>query len=74
MAHLMHNGHIHMGHVLNKVLKDIVVKYHSMAGFDSPYVPGWDTHGLPEQQAIKALASIAMRSTWWSSEKCKDLP
>ncbi|NLJ77217.1 MAG: isoleucine--tRNA ligase [Peptococcaceae bacterium] len=50
------NGHIHMGHVLNKVLKDIVVKYHSMAGFDSPYVPGWDTHGLPiEQQAIKAF-------------------
>ncbi|MHB1044357.1 MAG: class I tRNA ligase family protein, partial [Eubacteriales bacterium] len=50
------NGHIHLGHVLNKVLKDIVVKYHSMAGYDSPYVPGWDTHGLPiEQQAIKAF-------------------
>ncbi len=50
------NGHIHLGHVLNKVLKDIVVKYHSMAGFDAPYVPGWDTHGLPiEQQAIKAF-------------------
>lgn len=50
------NGHIHMGHVLNKVLKDIVVKYHSMSGYDSPYVPGWDTHGLPiEQQAIKAF-------------------
>lgn len=50
------NGHIHMGHVLNKVLKDIVVKYRSMIGFDAPYVPGWDTHGLPiEQQAIKAL-------------------
>ena len=50
------NGHIHLGHVLNKVLKDMVVKYHSMAGYDAPYVPGWDTHGLPiEQQAIKAL-------------------
>ncbi|MGQ9557402.1 MAG: isoleucine--tRNA ligase [Desulfurispora sp.] len=50
------NGHIHLGHTLNKVLKDMVVKYHSMSGFDSPYVPGWDTHGLPiEQQAIKAL-------------------
>jgi len=50
------NGHIHLGHTLNKVLKDIVVKYHTMAGYDSPYVPGWDTHGLPiEQQAIKAL-------------------
>ncbi len=50
------NGHIHMGHVLNKVLKDIIVKYRSMAGYDAPYVPGWDTHGLPiEQQAIKNL-------------------
>ncbi|HWP98027.1 MAG TPA: isoleucine--tRNA ligase [Syntrophomonadaceae bacterium] len=50
------NGDIHMGHTLNKVLKDIIVKFKSMSGFDSPYVPGWDTHGLPiEQQAIKAL-------------------
>lgn len=50
------NGHLHLGHVLNKVLKDIVVKFHSMSGYDSPYVPGWDTHGLPiEQQAIKAF-------------------
>ncbi|MDD4239722.1 MAG: isoleucine--tRNA ligase [Desulfotomaculaceae bacterium] len=50
------NGHIHLGHVLNKVLKDIVVKFHSMSGFDAPYVPGWDTHGLPiEQQAIKSF-------------------
>ncbi|MGE5415513.1 MAG: isoleucine--tRNA ligase [Acidobacteriota bacterium] len=50
------NGHIHLGHTLNKVLKDIIVKYRSMTGYDSPYVPGWDTHGLPiEQQAIKAL-------------------
>ncbi len=50
------NGHIHVGHTLNKVLKDIIVKYKSMVGFDSPYVPGWDTHGLPiEQQAIKDL-------------------
>lgn len=50
------NGHIHLGHTLNKVLKDIVVKFHSMAGYDAPYVPGWDTHGLPiEQQAIKNL-------------------
>ncbi|WP_031513484.1 isoleucine--tRNA ligase [Desulfofalx alkaliphila] len=50
------NGHIHLGHTLNKVLKDMIVKYRSMAGYDSPYVPGWDTHGLPiEQQAIKNL-------------------
>ncbi|MGE5421762.1 MAG: isoleucine--tRNA ligase [Ignavibacteriales bacterium] len=50
------NGHIHLGHTLNKVLKDIIVKFRSMNGYDAPYVPGWDTHGLPiEQQAIKAL-------------------
>jgi len=50
------NGHIHLGHVLNKILKDIIVKFHSMSGFNAPYVPGWDTHGLPiEQQAIKAF-------------------
>lgn len=50
------NGHIHLGHTLNKVLKDIIIKYRSMTGYDAPYVPGWDTHGLPiEQQAIKDL-------------------
>jgi len=50
------NGNIHLGHTLNKVLKDIIVKQRSMLGFDAPYVPGWDTHGLPiEQQAIKSL-------------------
>ncbi|MEQ8200820.1 MAG: isoleucine--tRNA ligase [Syntrophomonadaceae bacterium] len=50
------NGDIHLGHTLNKVLKDMIVKHRSMVGFDAPYVPGWDTHGLPiEQQAIKNL-------------------
>lgn len=50
------NGDIHLGHALNKVIKDIIVKYKTMTGFDSPYVPGWDTHGLPiEQQVIKKL-------------------
>ncbi|MDD4171264.1 MAG: isoleucine--tRNA ligase [Syntrophomonas sp.] len=50
------NGDIHLGHTLNKVLKDMIVKHRSMTGFDAPYVPGWDTHGLPiEQQAIKSL-------------------
>ena len=41
------NGHIHIGHALNKTLKDIVVKSKILSGFDSPYVPGWDCHGLP---------------------------
>jgi len=46
------NGDIHMGHLINKVLKDIVVKYRTMAGFRSPYVPGWDCHGLPIEQTF----------------------
>ena len=41
------NGDIHIGHALNKILKDFVVKSRTMAGFDAPYVPGWDCHGLP---------------------------
>src|SRR5262245_24801401 len=41
------NGNIHLGHVFNKVVKDFIVKSKTMAGFDSPYVPGWDCHGLP---------------------------
>jgi isoleucyl-tRNA synthetase len=50
------NGNIHMGHALNKILKDIVVRYKSMRGFKSPYVPGWDCHGLPiEQQILKQI-------------------
>lgn len=50
------NGHIHIGHALNKILKDIIVKYHSMIGHYSPFVPGWDCHGLPiELQVDKSL-------------------
>lgn len=50
------NGHIHMGHALNKVLKDIIVKFKSMKGCYAPYVPGWDCHGLPiELQVDKNL-------------------
>tara|TARA_B100000073_G_scaffold56196_1_gene41545 strand:- start:14 stop:319 length:306 start_codon:yes stop_codon:yes gene_type:complete len=41
------NGNIHMGTALNKILKDIIVKFHQMDGKDSVYVPGWDCHGLP---------------------------
>lgn len=50
------NGRIHIGHALNKILKDIIVKYKTMAGFDSLYVPGWDCHGLPiEHQCLKEM-------------------
>ncbi len=46
------NGDIHMGHVINKVLKDLVVKYKTMTGFDAPYIPGWDCHGLPIESKV----------------------
>ncbi|MGG3640620.1 isoleucine--tRNA ligase [Bacillus gobiensis] len=46
------NGDIHMGHALNKILKDMIVRYKSMNGFNAPYVPGWDTHGLPIETAL----------------------
>lgn len=50
------NGKIHMGTALNKILKDIIMKYKYAQGFDTPYVPGWDTHGMPiEHAAIKNL-------------------
>ena len=47
------NGHIHMGHALNKTLKDFVVKYKTMAGFKCPYVPGWDNHGMPIEVEVQ---------------------
>src|SRR5438105_331875 len=50
------NGHLHLGHALNKILKDIIVRYKTMAGYEAPYVPGWDCHGLPiELQLMKEL-------------------
>ncbi len=50
------NGHIHIGHALNKILKDIVVKSKTMSGYEAPFVPGWDCHGLPiEHQVLKEL-------------------
>ena len=46
------NGDVHMGHALNKISKDFIVRSKSMSGFRAPYVPGWDTHGLPIEQAL----------------------
>jgi isoleucyl-tRNA synthetase len=58
------NGHIHLGQALNKILKDIVVKSRTMLGFDAPYLPGWDCHGLPiEHQVDKDLGSKKARMT-----------
>ena len=47
------NGHIHIGHALNKILKDIVVKYHYFQGKSVRFVPGWDCHGLPIEQKVE---------------------
>ena len=47
------NGNIHIGHALNKILKDVVTRSQQMLGFDSPYVPGWDCHGLPIEWKIE---------------------
>ncbi|UTY58231.1 isoleucine--tRNA ligase [Massilia sp. erpn] len=49
------NGDIHLGHAVNKILKDIVVKSRTLAGFDAPYVPGWDCHGMPIEIQIEKL-------------------
>lgn len=46
------NGHLHMGHALNKCIKDFIVRYKSMAGYNTPFTPGWDNHGMPIESAI----------------------
>ncbi|HIE05712.1 MAG TPA: isoleucine--tRNA ligase, partial [bacterium (Candidatus Stahlbacteria)] len=48
------NGNVHLGTALNKILKDLVVKYHLMSGHYSPYIPGWDNHGLPIEKEVLA--------------------
>ena len=56
------NGDIHLGHAVNKILKDIIIKSHSLDGFDCPYVPGWDCHGLPiEHQVEKKIGKAGVR-------------
>ncbi len=56
------NGEIHIGHAVNKVLKDIIVKSKSLSGFDAPYVPGWDCHGLPiELQVEKKIGKAGVK-------------
>ncbi len=49
------NGNIHLGHAINKILKDMIVKSKSLSGFDAPYVPGWDCHGMPIEREIEKL-------------------
>ena len=71
------NGNIHVGTAMNKVLKDIVIKYKTMRGFDAPYVPGWDTHGLPIEHKVsvelgekaKSMSRLEIRKTCESYAK-----
>ncbi len=57
------NGDIHLGTALNKTLKDIIVRYRNMAGWKAPYVPGWDTHGLPTELKARAKAGVGNSTT-----------
>ncbi|MFC7781844.1 isoleucine--tRNA ligase [Legionella taurinensis] len=68
------NGHLHCGHALNKILKDIIVKSKTLSGYDAPFVPGWDCHGLPielnvEKKAGKAGVKISARDF---RQKCRE--
>ncbi|MDR6224780.1 isoleucine--tRNA ligase [Desmospora profundinema] len=52
------NGDIHIGHALNKILKDFIVRFRSLQGYDAPYIPGWDTHGLPIEHAVTTKKKV----------------
>ncbi len=56
------NGDLHIGHALNKVLKDFIIRYKSMSGYHAPYIPGWDTHGLPIETALTKQKKIDRKS------------
>jgi isoleucyl-tRNA synthetase len=62
------NGNIHLGHALNKILKDIIVKYKSMSGHFAPYIPGWDCHGLPIELQVEKNIGRAKKLTLSKSE------
>lgn len=65
------NGDIHIGHAVNKILKDIIVRSKTLAGFDAPYVPGWDCHGLPIEVMIEKLHGKNMPATKFR-ELCRE--
>lgn len=68
------NGDIHIGHAVNKVLKDLVIKSKTLSGFDAPYVPGWDCHGLPiEHRVEKKIGKAGVKVPFAEfREKCRD--
>ena len=54
------NGDIHIGHALNKILKDIIIKSKTLSGFDAPYIPGWDCHGLPIELMVEIAKGVVL--------------
>ncbi len=68
------NGHIHLGTAYNKILKDIIIKYKLMKGYNSPYVPGWDTHGLPIEFQVTKEMKVELNEVnpLELRKKCKD--
>jgi hypothetical protein len=67
------NGDIHIGHAVNKILKDIIVRSKTLAGFDAPYVPGWDCHGLPIEHQIEKTHGKHLPADK-ARELCRALP
>lgn len=68
------NGDIHIGHAVNKILKDIIIKSKTMSGFDAPYVPGWDCHGLPIEHKVESLIGRAGDKVDYKAfrQKCRE--
>ena len=68
------NGSIHIGHAVNKILKDIIIKSKGLSGFDSPYIPGWDCHGLPiEHNVEKKLGKAGVKVEYSAFRKaCRE--
>ena len=68
------NGNIHVGHALNKILKDIIVRYRFLTGYNSHFIPGWDTHGLPIEHALLKKGNIKQSSLSIAEfrDKCKE--
>ncbi|MGL6169957.1 MAG: class I tRNA ligase family protein, partial [Fusobacteriaceae bacterium] len=64
------NGNIHIGHSLNKILKDIVLKHKRLMGYNAPYIPGWDTHGLPIE--LKVSEELGEKMKTMSQEEIRN--
>ena len=62
------NGAIHIGHAVNKILKDMIVKEKTLEGYQAPYVPGWDCHGMPISRLRRCSRSLVLMR--WSSQTC----